>query len=181
MAQSIPADRVQWCLTRNCYADAYCATNAPHDHHDVAVDDEGKPLWRLDPIGTTYLMPDGSTLRLVAHDDSPFSEPPLTEELIPRYDYWSPMGGAAGHLRVEDGTVWVGDRLAPGVSRVVLVEQQRPAVGSLYVRPNGEAWRLTGWTSMTDQPQWSLALPHGAMTTAVGEVLPNDARLVWTP
>ena len=182
---TIPADHVTWCQTMNGYADALCPDT--HDHHDVAIDADGKILWRIDKVGTTYLMPDGTTYRLVLHDDEPFVDPPCVLPLIPRYDYWSPQGGASGHLRVGDGTIWDGDRLADGVQRVVLVEQQRPQVGSLYVLPNGESWRLTGWApgwlreESHDTPHWSITKPNGMLSVLTEDALPQSARLVWEP
>lgn len=184
--------RLMWCRTTNGYADADRCTGAEHDHYDLAVDeDTGKALYRIDPDGTTYLLPNGDMLRLTFHQDEPFIDPPITERIIPTYDVWTASGGAARGVQALDnggGSVWDGDRLQPGVVRIVPVASERPAVGSLYVRPNGEVWRLRDyapdWLRDGGEPhvQWAIQYPSGSNSSTSGaDALPEDARLVWAP
>lgn len=133
-----------------------------------------------DPVGTTYLAPDGSTYRITKY------EAPI-EDLIehgddatelPVYDYWGPTGGAAGGIT----------SLPEGCVRVVLPTPERPLVGSLFLTPDGVAYRQrtysTDWdavpfTGDLTKPSYSVLLPNGRSTNA--DTLPADARLVWAP
>lgn len=187
-------ERLGWCASFSGYAsEEYGCNDADdHDHYDLAVAEEtGEVLYRLDPIGTTYLLADGSTVRLRYYDDDPFIDPPLDDKIIPRYDYVSPDGGAAGGVTLTQiGALWDGAVLAPGVRRTVTVAPERPAPGSLYVRPNGEAWRLRGysldWKSIGKPgrrmvPSWSIANVDGSQSHGGTDTLPDDAVLVWAP
>lgn len=189
--------RVAWCLTTGSYVDDRCEKDhRPHDHHDIAIDyspetGQGRPLYRLDPVGTTYLLPDGGTLRLVRYVDDPFIDEPIEDRIIPRYDWWSPEGGAAGGIGLDDiagrsGGLWDGVNLRPGVWRTVPVSAvDRPAVGSVWVTPQGETWRLRNYgPAFLDEggegrPSYTVMLASGMMTN--GNDLPDGARLVWAP
>lgn len=182
--------RLTWCQITNGYADADRCTGAEHDHYDLAVDeDTGKALYRIDPDGTTYLLPNGDTLRLAFHQDEPFADPPITERIIPTYDVWTANGGAAKGVQALDnggGSIWDGDTLQPGVVRIVIGDSStRAAVGSIYVTPNGEVWRLRDYShdwgeGFASEAMWSVGYPRGGYSSAKGD-LPEDARLVWVP
>jgi hypothetical protein len=187
--------RVGWCLTIGGYTDERCERDRrPHDHHDVAIDyspetGQGRPLYRIDPIGTTYLLPDGATVRLANYLDDldldDFAEP-IRDRIIPAYLWWSAGGGASsGYTRDGIEAIWDGVNLRPGVWRTVPVAAERPAAQSTYIRPNGEVWRLRDWRidlmDLDGPPTatWAVMTPRGSMTS--GDDLPDDARLVWAP
>lgn len=182
--------RVTWCLTANRYAapDVHCIPGKDHDHYDVALTESGQVAWRYYPVGTTFRTSDGYTMRLSGYTRQ-FADMEAMEKagleprdapVRPRWDGVAPSGGAFGDsewLPGDDATIIV----------YSLFEDVRPAVGSLFVRPNGEAWRIRSyridWNDESDfsnkQPSFSVNLPHGASTN--GDVLPSDARLVWHP
>lgn len=188
-------ERVTWCLDRSAYADPMC-DGEWHDHYDLAVDysdgdGQGKVLYRLDPVGTVYLTPDGHMARIAGYQGNPDSTPPVEDAIYPRHDGWSRNGAAARWVNFEDEDgLWEGANLAPGVRRIVTVPAPgRPAVGSLYARPNGEAWRLRGYltdwevepfTGDRTRPDYSIANVNGSMSGS-REPLPDDAVLVWAP
>lgn len=189
--------RVTWCLTMNAYADeATChdgetgAAKVDHDHYDVALDQHGKTLFRYWPIGTTWCTPEGHTYRLRTYRRDitdimaaeAAGEP--TRDIPPRpvWDVWTRDGGA---------TTGPADWL-PGPEDVlveyVLPPGTRPAPGALFVRPNGQMWRLRGYridwkaeplTGDDTEPDWTVGNLSGGMSN--GDDLPSDARLVWHP
>lgn len=183
--------RVTVCLTAGGrYADESigCDKATDHDHYDVALTEGGAIAWRYWPVGTTWRTADGYTMRLRKYDRE-FADMMAMEEagleasdapVRPHFDGQAPSGGAFGEAE------WV-----PGDGDTIIVyslfEDVRPAVGSLWVRPNGEAWRLRSygvdWADEHDlsnkKPSYAVNLPHGASTN--GDVLPSDARLVWHP
>lgn len=184
----VVVSRATWCIGRNGYADDSfgCDTATDHDHYDVALDADGKVLFRYWPIGTTFLTEKGYRMRVRGYqqdfddllaaadrDEERQSVPPR-----PTWDGWTPDGGAFGE----------GNWLPGPEDRVIeFVVEGRPAPGALFLRPNGESWRLRSygvdWTDEEDfshkRPSWSVNLPSGASTN--GDDLPDDARLVWHP
>lgn len=183
-------ERLTWCLTTNGYAnpDTCCdpdteATCVDHDHYDVAVDEDGKVLWRYWPVGTVWETSEGYKMRLRLYDVG--ISDLLRDENAPERPVWdgqAPSGGAFSDVRWLPGR---GDRIV----EFVLAEGQRPAPGALFMMPNGEAWRLRGYgidwqaepcTGNNVVPSYSINLPSGAGTNG-GDTLPDGARLVWHP
>lgn len=177
--------QVTWCLTRGRYADPSvgCDTATDHDHYDIVLDQHGKTLFRVWPVGTTFRTADGYTMRLANYHQGVSDMLGLDRDDIPARPQWdgvSPNGGAFSDSK------WL-----PGEGDVIIVyalpEGGRPAPGALFARPNGEAWRLRSysvdWDDEVDfsnkRPSWSVNLPSGAGTN--GDDLPDDARLVWHP
>jgi len=186
--------QVTWCMTRNGYADESvgCPTATDHDHYDLVLDDEGKTLFRVWPVGTTWRTPEGHTYRLrgyekafgdLMHAYDIVAEPDLsTVPSRPTFDAVSPGGGA-----------FVDSEWLPGPDDViveyVLAEGVRPAPSAVFLRPNGEVWRLRDYrldmASVGEDgeniylPSWQVMLVARGFTNR--DTLPDDARLVWHP
>lgn len=201
-AERHATDQVEWCLTTNGYADPDRCWDAErnaravdHDHYPVVLDQDGEPLFRVWPVGTMFAHPDDYLLRLRAYRrdirdamaavDRGAEDVEDVNTIPPRpvWDVWTADGGASS------GAGWL-----PGPDdrpvTYALAEGQRPAPGSLFVRPNGEMWRLRSYgvdwmaepfTGDETRPSWSVGGPTGGYSGADGHVLPEDARLVWTP
>ena len=187
-----------WCLTTSGYADeATCfdpdtqSTRVDHDHYDVVVDQHGKTLFRVYPIGTVLRLPDGEYLR-VRRYDADFNDMMFADETgedaravpkRPQYDVWVTSGGATS-------ASW-SPGLLDGAEVIIPVtpEGGRPAPGAMFVLPNGETWRLRNYsvdwraepfTGNDTRPSWTVTYPSGSSSTADGD-LPAGARLVWHP
>lgn len=166
--------RVTWCRTINAYADPDRCTldtkRLDHVHEDVLVDytDGGRVLYPLHPVGTVYLHDNGDLVRLVGYDRRDGDD-----DVFPRYEILSPARTAPRAA------------IAEGATRIVYPNPDRLAVGSIFICPNGETWRLTGYSpgwlrdEDHDTPRWTVQTPKG--TTYNGETLPDDARLAWAP
>ncbi len=180
-----PHSTVTWCHTRNGYADVeFCDSGDPHT--DVVIDEAGKVLYPMHPVGTAYLAPDGSIYALRRYDNDLWVDPEVIEKIIPCYDRFSERGASTirGHEALPAGSV-----------RIVYPHAVPVLPGSLYVRPNGEAWRCRGyrtdykawsatndWTGPPTQvPDWSIAHVSGSQSSGGHQTLPVDARLVWAP
>lgn len=195
-------DTLTWCLTTNGYADeATChddetgAAKVDHDHYEVVVDQHGKVLFRIYPIGTVFRLPNGEHLRVRRYSPD-FNDMMFADQTgedarrvpqRPQYDVWVPGGGGGA----TTSTMW-SPGLLDGAEVIVPVipEGGRPAPGALFLRPNGEAWRLRNYgtnlqakpfTGEHDRPSWSIANLNGSLSSSAGETLPDDARLVWHP
>lgn len=182
-------ERAVWCNRLSARADDRCERDhREHDHVDVVVhagdsEQAGTLAYSLDPVGTTYLLPGGNIYSLAYYEDDFAATPEITDKIIPVYNIFTKNGGAASGERRTG--------LPEGTVRIILPtpatgpEAPRIAIGSLFVRPNGDTWRLTDYTAdwgiegHGSTPMWSVAYAKGSMSS--GDTLPDDARLVWSP
>lgn len=131
---------------------------------------KAEPTVGLPLPGTRWLTPDGAMMHLTKYEEE-YSDAALVNKVtVPRYDYWSSMGGATSGLSV----------LPEGSVAVVLPTPEKPVVGSLWVDDaNGDTYRLKYYDYRGD-PQYSVSSAKPAPQR--WEVtLPETARLVWQP
>lgn len=133
------------------------------------------------PVGTTYKTPDGYLLRIRLYDQDiddlmHQDETGVPAPWKPRWDAFTPSGGA---------TTYAGD--LPEGSIVVIYSEATPLrLGSTFLAPDGDVYRLRDWSSNWDDldgpkvPNWAIMLAHGAMSNARGN-LPEGSRLIWAP
>lgn len=77
------------------------------------------------------------------------------------------------------------------VAQAVPVTEQHPVAGTAYLAPNGQVWRLAGYSTfnfITEQheatPDWRVQLPSGGSYTPGrhgDDRLPEGATLIYAP
>lgn len=174
MDHLLPDARVTWCATLGQYASDTCSDR--HDHHDVAVTERGRLLFRYWPVGTVLADPDGAIYRITRYDLSLAGENSDRADVpeVPHYDLLRANGSAAA----------LGWDVAPDPRTLTVIQHVAPddiAVGSLFVRPcNGETWRLVAKPlSELVEATWDIST-QGGTGRRLGS-LPEDARLIWVP
>lgn len=190
------AERLTWCITTNAYADEdRChdaergATRVDHDHYDLVVDEQGKTLFRIWPVGTTFLHEDGARMRVRTYrrnfdDVMAAYERGDDAKTIPERPVWDVCSTGGG---ASTNNTWL-----PAFDQrpvdYVLDSGQRPSAGSVFLLSNGETWRLSGYsvdwlaepfTGDDTRPRWVVSMPGGSSRN--GDDLPHGARLVWAP